>query len=41
MHVDGVTAEHLQIGGVKMAEPRGYRVIVDRISHDIRSIARI
>jgi glutathione synthase/RimK-type ligase-like ATP-grasp enzyme len=35
MHVDGVTAEHVQIGGIKMAEPSGYRVIVDRISHDI------
>ena len=35
MHVDGVTAEHIRIGGIKMAEPSGYRVIVDRISHDI------
>ncbi|MEO8024818.1 MAG: hypothetical protein ABI823_00010 [Bryobacteraceae bacterium] len=35
MHVDGVSAEHIKIGGVKMAEPSGYRVIVDRISHDI------
>lgn len=32
---DGITAEHLRIGGVRMAEPSGYRVIVDRISHDI------
>jgi hypothetical protein len=30
-----VCAEHIQIGGVKMAEPSGYAVIVDRISHDI------
>ena len=30
-----VTAEHIRIGGIKMAEPSGYRVIVDRISHDI------
>lgn len=35
MKVPGVHAEHLQIGGIKMAEPTGYRVIVDRISHDI------
>ncbi len=33
--VDGVVAEHLQVGGVKMADPSGYRVIVDRISQDI------
>lgn len=31
----GVNAEHTRIGGVKMAEPSGYRVIIDRISHDI------
>jgi hypothetical protein len=30
-----VAAEHIHIGGIKMAEPCGYRVIVDRISHDI------
>ena len=35
MRVDGVTAEHIHIGGIKMAEPSGFRVIVDRISHDI------
>ncbi len=35
MKVPGVSAEHLKIGGVKMAEPTGYKVIVDRISHDI------
>ncbi len=35
MGVAGVTAEHLKVGGVKMAEPCGYGVIVDRISHDI------
>jgi glutathione synthase/RimK-type ligase-like ATP-grasp enzyme len=28
-------AEHIRIGPVQMAEPSGYRVIVDRISHDI------
>ena len=35
MGVAGVIAEHLRTGGVRMAEPCGYRVIVDRISHDI------
>src|SRR5271155_4025750 len=35
MRVDGVEAEHVHIGGIKIAEPSGYRVIVDRISHDI------
>ena len=30
-----VAAEHIHVGGIKMAEPCGYRVIVDRISHDI------
>ena len=34
-NVPGVTAEHVRIGGVKMAEPSEYRVIIDRISHDI------
>src|ERR1035438_10219760 len=35
MGVAGVQAEHLKVGGVRMAEPSGYDVIVDRISHDI------
>ena len=35
MKVEGVTAEFVKVGGVKMAAPSGYRVIVDRISHDI------
>src|SRR5438128_994325 len=30
-----VTAEFINIGGVRMAEPSRYAVIVDRISHDI------
>ena len=34
-NVPGVIAEHIHIGGIKMAEPSGYKVIVDRISHDI------
>ncbi len=33
--VPDVTAEHIRIGGIKMADPSGYSVIVDRISHDI------
>ena len=35
MGVEGVVAEHLKVGGVEMAVPCGYGVIVDRISHDI------
>jgi hypothetical protein len=35
MKVDDVHAEFVKLGGIKMAEPSGYRVIVDRISHDI------
>jgi len=31
----GVTAEYITVGGVKMAEPTGYRLIFDRISHEI------
>jgi hypothetical protein len=33
-HAD-IKAEFVEVGGVKMAEPSGYAVIVDRISHDI------
>ena len=33
--IPNVTAAHLRTGGVVMAEPSGYAVIVDRISHDI------
>src|SRR5262245_2611221 len=35
MQVNDVCADHVQIGAITMAEPAGYRVIVDRISHDI------
>jgi len=35
MKAPGVSAEFVKIGGIKMAEPSGYRVIIDRISHDI------
>src|SRR5918996_4316737 len=35
MKVPDVTAEFVQIGAVRMAEPSKYTVIVDRISHDV------
>src|SRR5438309_3062469 len=35
MEIAGVTAEHLKVGAVRMDEPARYRVIIDRISHDI------
>ena len=35
MGVDGISAEFVQVGGVEMAVPSGYAVIVDRISHDM------
>ncbi len=35
MQAPGIAAEFVHIGGIKMAEPSGYRVIIDRISHDI------
>ena len=35
MKVEGISAEFIKLGGVKMADPSGYRVIVDRISQDI------
>jgi glutathione synthase/RimK-type ligase-like ATP-grasp enzyme len=35
MKVDGVTAESVKIGGIRMDEPRKYDVIIDRISQDI------
>jgi hypothetical protein len=31
LRADGVVAEQLKTGGVKMAEPTGYTVIIDRI----------
>ncbi len=35
MGAAGVQAGHLKVGGVRMAAPSGYDVIVDRISHDV------
>lgn len=35
MGAPGVSAEFVNIGGIRMDEPSRYRVIVDRISHDI------
>jgi hypothetical protein len=34
-NISDVNAEFVQLGGVKMAEPSRYAVIVDRISHDV------
>ena len=31
----GISAEFLKLTGTKMGEPSGYRVIVDRISHEV------
>ncbi len=35
MDIRGVQAEFVHVGGVEMASPSGYDVIVDRISHDL------
>ncbi len=35
MKVNGITAEFVKIGGVRMDEPKKYEVIIDRISQDI------
>jgi glutathione synthase/RimK-type ligase-like ATP-grasp enzyme len=35
MKVPDVTAEFVQIGGIRMDEPKKYDVIIDRISQDI------
>jgi glutathione synthase/RimK-type ligase-like ATP-grasp enzyme len=35
MKVDGVSAEFVKIGGIRMDEPKKYAVIIDRISQDI------
>jgi glutathione synthase/RimK-type ligase-like ATP-grasp enzyme len=35
MNVEGVVAEVVKIGGIQMAAPSGYAVIIDRISQDI------
>src|ERR1700723_3618815 len=32
---DNITAEFVHLGGVRMGEPAEYRVIVDRISHEV------
>ncbi len=34
LKVEGVSADFVKLGGVKMADPSGYRVIIDRISHN-------
>ena len=35
LDIDGLSAEFVEVGGVVMAEPCPYAVIVDRISHDM------
>ena len=35
LQAPGVTAEHVKTGAIKLAEPCPYRVVIDRISHDI------
>lgn len=35
MEIDGISAEFVRLGGVEMAVPCGYSVIIDRISHDL------
>ena len=35
MNLDGITAEFVEVGGVRLDKPPAYSVIVDRISHDI------
>jgi hypothetical protein len=35
MEIPGIRAEFVKLGGVEMAKPCGYEVIVDRISHDM------
>ncbi|MGH9313847.1 MAG: hypothetical protein ACRD1S_11710, partial [Vicinamibacterales bacterium] len=32
---DGITAEFVELTGTRMGEPPAYRVIVDRISHEV------
>ena len=36
MKVDGVTAEFVKIGGIRLDEPKKYDVVIDRISQDIQ-----
>src|SRR6184192_507466 len=35
LKVEDISADFVKLGGVKMADPSGYRVIIDRISQDI------
>jgi hypothetical protein len=34
-HGDGISAEFVEVGAIRLDRPSGYAVIVDRISHDI------
>ncbi len=35
LHVEGITAEFVETGAVRLDAPSRYAVLVDRISHDI------
>ena len=35
MKVNDIIAESVQVGGIMLGEPCGYRVIIDRISQDV------
>src|SRR5260221_11370204 len=35
MKADGITAEFVKVGGIRMDEPKKYAAIIDRISQDI------
>jgi hypothetical protein len=35
MNLDGISAEFVQVGGLRLDKPPAYSVIIDRISHDI------
>ena len=41
MKIEGVEAEFVKIGGIRMDEPKKYAVIIDRISQDISVLPRV
>ena len=38
-NLDGITAEFVEIGAIRLDRPPAWLVIVDRISHDIPSVS--
>jgi glutathione synthase/RimK-type ligase-like ATP-grasp enzyme len=38
-NIPEVVAEHVRIGAVRLGEPSGYRVLIDRVSHDVEFFA--